>query len=188
MRSTTWDRARARIIPPLRMARTMDNVIAGLTRRLDTEPEQALRRGMHYPTTWDPLFTSYMTIADIYRYPTRHFRHHQRQLTLAGGPVTDNPGEGKGKGTRGRAGRPAGTALTPRQARRFYGTNPLPVAGGEFGPFVAVYVIDLLSPDGARTVVAQARRVLPSEGPAVPPGDSPPRSLSRPPRKQREDP
>ena len=37
---------------------------------------------MRYPTTWDPFFTSYMTLADIYRYPTQHFRFHQRQLTL----------------------------------------------------------------------------------------------------------
>jgi hypothetical protein len=38
---------------------------------------------MHYPTTWDPFFDAYMTLADIYRYPTRHFRFHQRQLTLS---------------------------------------------------------------------------------------------------------
>jgi uncharacterized damage-inducible protein DinB len=37
---------------------------------------------MHYPTTWDPLFTRYMTLADLYRYPIRHYRHHRQQLTL----------------------------------------------------------------------------------------------------------
>ena len=31
---------------------------------------------MHYPVTWDPFFASYMTLADLYRYPTRHFRFH----------------------------------------------------------------------------------------------------------------
>jgi hypothetical protein len=25
-----------------------------------------------------------MTIADLYHYPTQHFRYHQRQLTLTG--------------------------------------------------------------------------------------------------------
>ncbi len=30
-----------------------------------------------------------MTLADVYRYPSRHFEHHRRQLTLrpgTGGP------------------------------------------------------------------------------------------------------
>ena len=34
------------------------------------------------PTSWDPFFTDYMTLYDIYRYPTRHFDFHRRQLTL----------------------------------------------------------------------------------------------------------
>jgi hypothetical protein len=25
-----------------------------------------------------------MTLADVYRYPSRHFEHHRRQLTLHG--------------------------------------------------------------------------------------------------------
>ena len=37
---------------------------------------------MHYPTRWDPFFTGYMTLADLYRYPTRHYDFHRRQLTL----------------------------------------------------------------------------------------------------------
>jgi hypothetical protein len=39
---------------------------------------------MHYPTRWDPFFTPYMTLADVYRFPTRHFDFHRRQLTLDG--------------------------------------------------------------------------------------------------------
>jgi hypothetical protein len=72
----------ARVIPHRRMIRVLDRVIAATQKRLQRESESALRRGMHYPTTWDPFFTDYMTLADIYRYPTRHFRYHQRQLTL----------------------------------------------------------------------------------------------------------
>jgi hypothetical protein len=74
----------ARIVPPPRMARMMDYVIAVLQRRLERETGAALRRGMHYPVTWDPFFADYMTIADLYRYPTQHFRYHQQQLTLTG--------------------------------------------------------------------------------------------------------
>jgi hypothetical protein len=27
-----------------------------------------------------------MTLADVYSYPSRHFEHHRRQLTLRGSP------------------------------------------------------------------------------------------------------
>ncbi|HEY5989624.1 MAG TPA: DinB family protein [Streptosporangiaceae bacterium] len=72
----------ARIISPRRMTRMLDRVIAVLQQQLQRETSSALCRGMHYPTTWDPFFADYMTLADIYHYPTQHFRFHQRQLTL----------------------------------------------------------------------------------------------------------
>jgi hypothetical protein len=75
--------AGARIILPRRMTRMLDHVIAVLQQHLQSETGSALRRGMHYPTTWDPFFADYMTLADIYHYPTQHFRFHQRQLTLS---------------------------------------------------------------------------------------------------------
>ena len=74
----------ARAVPRARMGRKFDRVVSRLQRRLDAEPETALRRGMHYPTTWDPFFRDYMTLAAVYQYPTRHFDFHQRQLTLNG--------------------------------------------------------------------------------------------------------
>jgi DinB superfamily len=78
--------AGARIIPPQRMPGMLDHVIAALQKHLQRETGSALRRGMHYPTTWDPFFADYMTLADIYRYPTQHFRFHQHQLTLSPPP------------------------------------------------------------------------------------------------------
>jgi DinB family protein len=81
--------AGARIIPARRLPGMLDRVIAALLRRLDREPESALRRGMRYPTTWDPFFAGYMTLADIYHYPTQHFRFHQRQLTLSPPRLTE---------------------------------------------------------------------------------------------------
>jgi hypothetical protein len=64
------------------MGRRFDRVIAKLLRRLDRESDSELSRGMRYPTSWDPYFKAYMTLADVYRYPTQHFEHHRRQLTL----------------------------------------------------------------------------------------------------------
>jgi len=74
--------AGARVIPYSHMRGSFDQVIAALERRLESERGSALRRGMHFPTTWDPFFTGYMTLADLYRYPTRHFNYHREQLTL----------------------------------------------------------------------------------------------------------
>ncbi|KJK41903.1 maleylpyruvate isomerase [Lentzea aerocolonigenes] len=56
-----------------------DRTIAALHRRLDREPD--LARGMHYPTRWDPFFQDFMTLADLYRFPVRHFDFHRRQLS-----------------------------------------------------------------------------------------------------------
>ena len=65
-----------------RMAAKLDRVLASLRRRIDEATTADLDRGMHYPTRWDPFFTGYMTLADLYRYPTQHYDFHRRQLTL----------------------------------------------------------------------------------------------------------
>ena len=64
------------------MGRRLDRVVAKLLHHLDGESDSELSRGMHYPTSWDPYFKAYMTLADVYRYPTQHFEHHRRQLTF----------------------------------------------------------------------------------------------------------
>lgn len=76
----------ARVLGRRGMGAAFDRVIAGLHQRLDAEREARLSLGMHYPTRWDPFFQDVMTIADLYRYPTRHFEFHRRQLTLPTGP------------------------------------------------------------------------------------------------------
>jgi hypothetical protein len=59
-----------------RMEIMFDHVIAKLHRRLDAESDADLARGMHYPTRWDPFFTDYMTLADVY-----HFRRSTSSST-----------------------------------------------------------------------------------------------------------
>lgn len=76
--------AAARVFNHARMGSLADRTIAALQRHLDREPEAALHRGMPFPTGWDPYF-GYLTLAEVYRYPTRHFEHHRRQLSLRGG-------------------------------------------------------------------------------------------------------
>ena len=44
-------------------------------------PPRRRLRTHHRPTTWDPYFMGYMTLAAVSRYPTLHLEHHCRQLT-----------------------------------------------------------------------------------------------------------
>jgi len=74
--------AGAAIFPARHMAGKMDRVTIALERRLHAETSARLHSGMHYPVRWDPFFKDFMTLADLYHYPTQHFDFHQRQLTL----------------------------------------------------------------------------------------------------------
>lgn len=73
----------ARIFDRHRMGAQFDRTLDALQRSLAHERDSDLGRGMHYPVRWDPYFHDYMTLADIYAYPGRHYNHHRRQLTLA---------------------------------------------------------------------------------------------------------
>jgi hypothetical protein len=65
-----------------RMGAKLDRVIASLQDRLARESDDDLRRGMQFPPQWDPFFTDYMSLEDLYRYPGRHFDFHANQLTF----------------------------------------------------------------------------------------------------------
>ena len=65
-----------------RMGRLCDHTIDQLVTGLEQEPEERLGRGMPFPTSWDPYFEPHMTLAAVYAYPTLHYAHHRKQLTL----------------------------------------------------------------------------------------------------------
>jgi len=79
-------RRRALVFNHARMGWLCDRTIAGLRRSLARETDVALQREMPFPTSWDPYFKASMSVADVYRYPTQHFEHHRRQLTLTHRP------------------------------------------------------------------------------------------------------
>lgn len=70
-----------RVVSPDRMVPWLDSMTGKIERDLDRQSASSLRRGMHFPTRWDPYFKDFMTLADTYRYPTQHFDHHDRQLS-----------------------------------------------------------------------------------------------------------
>jgi hypothetical protein len=46
---------------------------------------------MPFPDRWDPFFASWMSLLDVYAYPTLHFDFHAKQLSL-GQPGAQTPG------------------------------------------------------------------------------------------------
>lgn len=70
----------ARILNARRLSRTFDRVHRSTLRRLDSIGTAAWSRGMHYPRRWDPRFQDFMTMEDVFHYPTIHFHHHRAQI------------------------------------------------------------------------------------------------------------
>ncbi|MHA7653632.1 DinB family protein [Mycobacterium sp. ML4] len=68
-----------------RMGAKMDRTIGSLQRRIAGLDDTELRRGMFFPTRWDPYFREYMSLADVCWYPGRHYGYHRRQLRLSNG-------------------------------------------------------------------------------------------------------
>jgi hypothetical protein len=79
--------AGAKVFPQRRMAAKLDQITIALEQQLRAKTTVQLHAGMHYPTRWDPFSKDFMTLADLYHYPTQHFDFHQRKLTL-GQPAT----------------------------------------------------------------------------------------------------
>jgi len=71
-----------RLVTTRRMAMLFERNCRALARRLDRQDDADLRRGMPFPTRWDPFFTTGMSVLDIYHYPWQHFEFHRKQLTI----------------------------------------------------------------------------------------------------------
>lgn len=74
---------------PAWMQRRFDRVTQQLARQLARESDHSLARGMCFPPRWDPFFKPYMTLREVYHYPTQHFEFHRRQLSLRGSKPAD---------------------------------------------------------------------------------------------------
>jgi hypothetical protein len=72
----------ARMLGYTGMERLMDRALDSLQASLRRQPATALDRGMHFPVGWDPYFKDYLTLREVYHYPTQHYEHHRQQLTL----------------------------------------------------------------------------------------------------------
>lgn len=74
-------RGGGRVYSGERVARRFDAAHRSTMRMLDRIKDDEWQAGMYYPSRWDPLFGSYMTLEDVFRYPARHFRFHIDQIS-----------------------------------------------------------------------------------------------------------
>ena len=63
------------------LGNTYDRVIARTLRTIDRIRDDEWQRGMYYPSRWDALFSDYMTLETLLRYPIVHLRFHTGQLS-----------------------------------------------------------------------------------------------------------
>jgi DinB superfamily len=70
-----------------RIGQRFDREVASILDLLTKLPDDEWSAGMYYPTRWDGLFTEYMTLSDVFRYPVKHFRFHASQLSRATRPA-----------------------------------------------------------------------------------------------------
>ena len=73
-------RAGARILGKAGILRHFDRVHARILARLQRTHSRDWALTMHYPTRWDPRFRTDMRLADLFRYPIDHLRHHRSQM------------------------------------------------------------------------------------------------------------
>lgn len=69
-----------RVFTRAALSTTFDAVYTLSVRLAERLPSTEWTRGMSYPTSWEPLFSPYMTLEDVYRFPVRHFYTHVRQI------------------------------------------------------------------------------------------------------------
>jgi hypothetical protein len=68
------------VLSRVALARIFDAVHALSLLIAENIPADDWKRGMFFPTAWDPLFTTYMTLEDVFRFPVRHLYAHTKHI------------------------------------------------------------------------------------------------------------
>ena len=58
-----------------------DRLIDALLKKLNSIKDGDWQKGMYYPKRWDPLFSEFMTLEKLFRYPVEHCRFHLKQIS-----------------------------------------------------------------------------------------------------------
>jgi len=63
-----------------RLGQLFERIYTLLMRQIDSIHGAEWANGMHYPTRWDPTFSEFMTLENLFRYPIQHFQLHRDQI------------------------------------------------------------------------------------------------------------
>jgi hypothetical protein len=72
----------ARVFKRERLLAQFERQHASIMKMVASTRDQDWELGMEYPSRWEPLFGHYMTLEDVFRYPTIHFAFHVDQLAI----------------------------------------------------------------------------------------------------------
>jgi DinB family protein len=67
-----------------RLGALYDRIYSSLLKAVGSIQDEEWKRGMYYPTRWDPNFSKFMTIEELFHYPIVHFNHHLGQIQHQG--------------------------------------------------------------------------------------------------------
>lgn len=70
----------ARIYAGKSVGKKYDRAYVKIVRMLKSSTETDLAAGMYYPKSWDPLFGSYVTLEELFHYPSAHLLSHLKQM------------------------------------------------------------------------------------------------------------
>lgn len=73
-------RMQGRLFAPDRIGAVYDRAAGWLSKKAATIDDAEWERGMYYPAGWDSIFSEFMTLEELFRYPVRHFHFHLRQI------------------------------------------------------------------------------------------------------------
>lgn len=71
----------SRVFSGARLGALFDRTQRSILQLVASTRDEEWERGMYYPSRWEPLFGDFMTLEDVVRYPTIHFRFHVDQLS-----------------------------------------------------------------------------------------------------------
>ena len=74
-------RMQGKVLTHERIGKLYDRVYNALLNKVASIQDEEWSHGMYFPARWDPNFSDYMTIEELFQYPIRHFYFHLTQIS-----------------------------------------------------------------------------------------------------------
>jgi hypothetical protein len=74
-------RMQGKVLTHERIGKLYDRVYNALLNKVASIQDEEWSHGMYFPARWDPNFSDYMTIEELFHYPVNHFNFHLKQIS-----------------------------------------------------------------------------------------------------------